>query len=431
MKNKYAIVLVLTLLMFSSCSKSSDTNDNTLNEVFGAQFSGNMTTGNINNDVDGIISISETGNFMLESFSGRLTGNAELENNIYIITNISGSGAFESSTFSEGQLNLNNLNLNIEGTYIDSAPIAINGEVEIIWIEEYEQMWTDARIKSSVFFSHNELCSASITINGITLDGLGTHYNENGALCDQSTYGDLFTTKYHRDVDNDISETFCNTQTLFNPLTGEYNTSEWCTISKFIVDKNTQYTYTVDWDNGYSYTDSFTSADGGQGVTICLTNPLDDCDGSSGGGSQGQEIIENTLIIDYANSNTTESGQIQFTVEEYLCEMFYNGDNPYQLKFGTQDDGGSFFSFGTDGSSIQEKVYQLGDEAFAYIQINPLPEGILYFDNPTGTIEVTYLDIYPGFGNGGEVHLELNNVRLESNTNYYIIVSGTLKARWE
>jgi len=423
MKNKYAIVLVLTLLMFSSCSKSSDTNDNTLNEVFGAQFSGNMTTGNINNDVDGIVSISETGNFMLESFSGRLTGNAELENNIYIITNISGSGAFESSTFSEGLLNLDNLNLNIEGTYIDSTPIAINGEIEIIWIEEYEQMWTDARTKSSVFFSHNELCSASITINGITLDGLGTHYNENGALCDQSTYGDLFTTKYHRDVDNDISETFCNTQTLFNPLTGEYNTSEWCTISKFIVDKNTQYTYTVDWDNGYSYTDTFTSADGGQGVTICLTNPLEDCDDTSGGSSQGQEIIENTLTIDYANSNTTESGQFNFS---NLCSL-ESGSN-HIIIFGDEN---SPSRIRLTTYILDEGTYNFSDP-YTMISARIISDGIPYDYSPSGTIEVTFIERYPN--SGGEIHLTFNEVSINAfypYTGNNIEFSGTLKARWE
>ncbi|MBU2921741.1 hypothetical protein KO504_10340 [Winogradskyella psychrotolerans] len=428
MKNKYAIVLILTLLIFSSCSKSSDNNDTTLNEEFGAQFSGNMITGNINNDIEGVVSISETGNFILESFSGRLTGNAELENNIYTITNISGNGAFESSTFSDGQLNLDNLNLNIEGTYIDSTPIAINGEIEIIWIEEYEQMWTDARTKSSVFFSHNELCSASITINGITLYGLGTHYNENGALCDQSTYGDLFTTKYHRDVDNDISETLCNTQTLFNPLTGEYNTSEWCTISKFIVDKNTQYTYTVDWDNGYSYTDTFMSADGGQAITICPTNPLEDCDDfdSGNGNNQEQEIIENTIIIDYANSETIENGQFNFS---NLCSL-ESGSN-HIIIFGDEN---SPSRIRLSTYILDEGIYNFSDPypSTPKIYARIISDGILYDYSPTGSFEVTFIERYPD--SGGEIHLTFNEVSVDAffpNLGNNIEFSGTLKARWE
>jgi len=423
MKNKYAIVLVLTLLMFSSCSKSSDNNDNTTNEVFEAQFSGNMTTGNINNDVDGIVSISETGNFMLESFIGRLTGNAELENNIYTITNISGNGVFESSTFSEGQLNLNNLNLNIEGTYVDSAPIAINGEVEIIWIGEYEQMWTDARTKSSVFFTHNELCLASITIDGVTLEGLDSHYTD-GGLCNQSVYGNLFTTKYHKDVDNDTSEIFCNTQTLFNPNTGEYVTSNWCQVSKFIVDKNTEYTYTVNWDNGYSYTDTFTSADGGQGVTICLTNPLDDCDGSSGGGSIN--IFENTIFIDYSISNSPETEQFNFQDFCYLDEYG-------QMEFGSEI--GYLALHINDWNPVLNEYPVLHTGSYIVgenedeLNIDCFTNGGWNHFGVSGTVDITYLENEPT--SGGEIHATFNNVRVKRYTNdEYFIFSGTLKGRW-
>jgi len=428
MKKLTNLLLTLTLIINFSCSKTNDDTDNSQNEGLEAQFIGNMITGSINNEVVGKVYITETGNFTLESFSGRITGNAELENDIYTITNISGDGAFESSTFTNGQLNLNNLNLNLNGNYIDSNPILINGGVQVFTGEELEQIWSDARTKSSVIFSHNELCSASITIDNITLENLGTHYNETGAFCDQSTYGELMSSKLHLDVDNSSSKTICNTVTLYDPITGEYNTSEWCVSSWFVVDKNTEYTYTVNWDNGYSYTDTFTSADGGQGVTICPTNPLEDCD-TNDDDDDGpfQEIIENTLIIDYANSNTIESGEIEFSNENYLCEMINN-----QLVFGEQWESGSYFSLGLNNyEAFQEGVYQLGelpDQLFAFIQINPLPDGIQYYQNPTGTVQVTFLDIYPEFG--GEVHLELNNVRLE-NGNFHIYVSGTLKATWE
>lgn len=277
----------LLLVLIYSCSNNdnpeviidddSGSGGSTFIDRFEAQFNGNMIAENINNEIDAKVYISETGNFTLESFIGRITGNVELENDIYTITNLSGDGAFESSSFTEGQLILNNSNLILNGNYIDSSPLVINGEVEIILIEEYEQAWADARSKSSVFFSHNELCNASITIDDVTLENLGTHYNVTGALCNTFYYGELFTTKYHQNVDNDISETICGSHTLLDPITEEYNTYEHCVISKFVVDKNTEYTYTVNWDNGFSTTDTFTSADGGQGVTICPINPLEDC----------------------------------------------------------------------------------------------------------------------------------------------------------
>jgi len=427
---KNSILFLSLIFLILSCTKKNDVSDIPIQESgdLVGQFTGTMVVnnGNVTNNLSGNARISESGDFSLNLVIGYLSGNAQKNGNSYSLNNLIGFGIFEGSSITSGEINLDTNSIRLSGTYIDNTPIIIDGSI-VMTVEELRQIFRDSVSKSTVFFSHNELCFATITLNGITIENLGPHYQDRG-VCWYGAY--VYGADRMVNNDDSTSRLACTTATIWNQFTEEYWESTVCPHAFFVVDKNTEYSYTATFENGETYTGEFTSADGGAGVPICLSTIDPDCDGGGGGGDPVQEILENTLVIDYTLSNTPETGQIEFTNEDYLCEMFNNNTG---LVFGEQWEMGSYLALNTNSGTFQERVYQLGnlpDQMDALIQINPLSDGIQYHLNPTGTIEVTFLDIYPDYG--GEVHLNLSNVRLENASgDYYITVSGSLNAIWE
>lgn len=442
---KYKLLFLL-LIIFSSCSKDSDSSDsNEADQSLMGEFNGTMNAGNgaISNNLSGNINLSDTGVFLLDVTNGSISGLASQEGSTYTLNNLTGKGIFENSEISNGILDLGNETLQLSGTYIDNTSLTVAGGLITVELAPDLQMLRDALDKSAVWFTHNELCFATITVDDITLEDLGNHYQE-GGLC-HSTYGGpqgQFGSSFFRPVDDWVSGLLCTTGTLFNPIEETYITYTSCPTAVFVVDKNTQHTYTVTWENGDTETGTFTSADGGAGVCFFLTNPSGDCSGGGGGGGVpvNGEILENTLIIDYTESNTPQTGNIDFPGPKF-CEASYWNDGVSGIDFGEFYLNGSFLQISINGATvgtiknIQELVYPIGeleDEASIWLVKDQDP-GIdvgygTTYGNATGTVEVTHLLKYPD--SGGEVDLLFNSCRIYSFEGYYITFSGTLKARW-
>jgi len=296
MKKLPLLLLTLTLIINFSCS-DSESSENSLYDNFVALFNGNMITDFINNEIDGIISISDNGDFKLESSEGTITGDAVLDNNIYSITNLNGNGIFEDAIFTNGQLNINNSDLSITGNYEDASNITINGS-----------------------------------------------------------------------------------------------------------------------------------------IVICPTNSIEDC--GNNGNQGGLNIFENTLSIDYANSNTTDTQQFDFT--EY-ADLVSNSDNGANINFGGPTDcnnpksGLGFFHYSADKPPLTTGTFNVGVENSNSIQIimivrNCSSRDYTGFDTSYGTITISRIDPYIA-DTSGEIHVTFNDVRLEDG-GYYIVFSGTLKGRW-
>lgn len=272
--SKLFILLIIANLTLFSCKKDDGGTNNSIDDYEG-YFTGTMTTEGINNPLEGILKTSSNGTFTLSLLSGNLQGSIELIDNTLRLEINQNDGLFDGSTNLSGTLdqNSNGYTLSISGTYIDGNPLNINGQT--VTMEIGNQEYHDSKTKSSVYFTHNESCLATITIGSTVLSGLNNHYAE-GGLC-ASMYATFLT--WPMDVENKQSQVNCHTVRLLG-LDGNYFTFEDCNTATFILPKNTQYTYFVQWENGETETGEFTSPDGGSRMAICLENSGPECNGS-------------------------------------------------------------------------------------------------------------------------------------------------------
>ncbi len=437
--NRIFSILLISSILLVSCSKSDSSVEDSNDDPIGssdnliADFQGSMIADQFENEIVGNITVSEAGIFSLLSFSGRIIGDAELTDNSYTLTNLVGDGSFEGSAFSDGELNINDLTLTIEGNLIDSSPLIINGPITMT-IEEFNQAWRDARTKSSVFFSHSERCYASITLNGTTFENLGPHYHE-GALCDEEIYGLFNSDDYHRDVDNAQSIQIGGSEIVVDPGTGEISIRDIYSFNWFIVQKNTEYSYEVRWGNGDHSEGTFTSADGGGSVAICPTSAEVDCDIGGYAGCNDymdDEIFEDNVVVDYASSNTDELGGFVFAN--------YTSMAPLQNGFtigGNLEDEGSHITFYLNNFAeeiIEEGIYPIvghfedGPSILAQLK----PDGHSYgWTAFGGSVEVLSVD-YCTTG-GGEIDLVFWSVKIGTGSFPYktIKFSGPVRLQWE
>jgi hypothetical protein len=201
-------------------------------------------------NLEGNLTVTESGSFIFDVYIGLITGTAQQEGTTYILSNLSGAGIFENSTLNTGMLDLDNETLQISGTYIDAIPIEVLGTTAVN-LAKTLQMVRDALDKSSVWFTHNELCNPTITINGLVLEDLGAHYVA-GGFCSEIYGGPegQFGSNSLFPVDGLNSKLWCNTATVWDPIEETYVSTLPCASAQFVVNKNTEYTYTVLWENG-------------------------------------------------------------------------------------------------------------------------------------------------------------------------------------
>jgi len=272
----FACTFVIALVIIG-CSKDEDAPQEQPPTSFAdfeysGSFTGSFYDGSTTSPIEGYVTVHASGATTLDLFQGRLTGTAQKVGTNYNVTITNAVGIFSNITGITGSIDTVARTIYLSGTYPDGSPFTVGGSTPPV-MGASDGGWSSLA-KSSVVFTHSESCKASVTVNGITFSGLNAHYEE-GGMC--SPYYAM-TNQLMFNYDDNVSELHCHNYTLLM-MDGTYQTFTDCNTAQFIVDKNTQYTYTVAWENGEITTGTFTSAGGGGSVYICPSNDGPDCSG--------------------------------------------------------------------------------------------------------------------------------------------------------
>lgn len=284
---------MLSVVLFSACSKDDSDKEQVSWDDF--EFSGVFTgtfTNETSSELEGYLTIEDNGAISVELFNGSISGTALTDGENYAVTITRSSGVFETINNFTGTLNTTNRTIALSGTDVTGSSVSFSGQIAPV-----QSNFSDNFEKSTILFTHSQIdCVASVTVNGVTINGLESFYEDDN-YCD-SRY-DLLRILV-RDNDDTQSTLVCNTGTIIG-LDGNPLPFSQCSVIKFIVDKNTAYDYSVSWNNGEVTTGQFTSADGGRFITICPTN--DTCSGGNGGG--GNTNGEGQFSVNGTTYNTT------------------------------------------------------------------------------------------------------------------------------
>lgn len=323
MKTFKILSLVNLLLILFSCS-SDDAGPSQKNwdeYEFAKTLVGTYTDNGFSNDVDGYVTI-DNGRIVIDVLSGRLVGNTQKQGDNYNITITQKTGAFKEINAISGMIDAEAATLLLSGTGVNSSSFMLAADLATIWEVN--------RTKAAVHFSHRSGCIASITINGVTLNGLNGHY-EQDALCNPIyAWQDELPYNY----DDFDSRTLCHTGTITG-LDGNPLTFTDCSVARFILDKNTEYTYAVSWSNGETSTGQFTTPGGGKSMRICIAND-NECSSQEEG--SGQLTFDGTVI----NANDCMSTENSFcSSAEINLYMPFSGGS-FQLYKMPRENSGSF-----------------------------------------------------------------------------------------
>ncbi|MES2593349.1 MAG: hypothetical protein V4608_15810 [Bacteroidota bacterium] len=282
MKKAIFPILTLLFLLTWSCKKEpqqgygggggggglNPTSPNFADFEFSGIFRGSFYSAGSTSSIEGYITIDTAGATTLDLLSGRMKGTSVKTGGNYNITITYVTGIFQNVSNITGTIEISTRTLYLSGTNPDGSQVTIGGQTpEVLTTGGWENL-----SKSAVFFTHNESCKASVTINGVTLSGLNNHY-ESGGLC-SSTYALWNTVRCN--FDNEQSQIFCHNITLAG-LNGQSTTYTDCNTIAFYLNKSTSYNYTVNWENGQTSSGSFTSPSGGGQLPICISNEGQEC----------------------------------------------------------------------------------------------------------------------------------------------------------
>jgi len=395
---KLSAVAVLGLLFAIGCSKDDSSPDPvapipTLADFeFTGIFRGTIVTSGQTSELEGYVTIHANGATTMDFLSGRLTGNSVKVGDTYNITVTSASGTFVDVASLSGSIDITDRTFYLSGTNPDGSAMTIGGDVPPVPVMS-DGGWDNLQ-KTAVRFTHIESCKASVTINGVTLSGINAHYSETGYCGSNYNMWLAMMGNY----DDDVSQVYCYSGVL-QGLDGNPLPFTDCSSASFYLDKNTQYTYTVQWENGSTPTDQFPTGGGGTQIFICPTTDGPECDGSELEGNSGNprfnlqftgdvdmDLYVRTpdgSVISYSNDSadggtldvdctcsgdcnqeniywqpgTAPSGQYEFWVDHFSsCSgtqsssytiKVMNGNTVLQTRTGTL----------TDGTQSQEYVY--------------------------------------------------------------------------
>lgn len=329
-------IYISCFLLVIACSNGDDGDSSPQNFeefAFSGIFRGTLYSNNTTNEIEGYVTIEDNGETTLDLLSGRMIGTSVLDGDNYNITINQVTGIFQDVTNITGVIEISTRTIYLSGTNPDGTPITVGGDVPPVPVQSTGG-WENLS-KAAVYFTHNESCKASITINGVTLSGLNGHYWE-GGLCD--SYYNLWNTIY-QNVDNKVSQVFCYTGTITG-LDGNPLTYTDCNTAAFVLPKNTDYTYTVTWENGEVTTGTFRTPGGGARIAECISNNGPECDGELVGNSGNPRfnlqftadvdldlyvITPNGTTIYYGNS-TGQGGELDV---DCACGDNCGGENIY------------------------------------------------------------------------------------------------------
>ena len=321
-------------LFFVSCSNDEAPPASFADFEFSGIFNGSLYSMGSSSPIEGYVTIEESGATTLDLLSGRMKGTAMKTSTNYNITITEVSGIFRNVTNITGTIEIATRTLYLSGTNADGSQITLGGTTpEVLTTGGWENL-----SKSAVFFTHNENCNASITINGVTFSGLNRHY-ETGGLC-SPTYALHNSIRFN--FDNKQSKIFCHDVAILG-LNGQPLTFTDCSTVAYYLDKNTFYNYSVTWENGQTSSGTFTSPSGGEQLPICISNngiacnySLDDKWISSSG--TGIRISETTGVYysfnnnwqDFVNAGFLNTGSLalknisKVNSKKWNCHVLYN-----------------------------------------------------------------------------------------------------------
>ncbi|WNM17954.1 hypothetical protein [Flavobacterium capsici] len=340
-------IFISFFVLVIACSSDGDssTPQNFEDFAFSGIFRGTLYSSGVSNSIEGYVTIEDNGKTTLDLLSGRMKGTSVLNGDNYNITINEVSGIFKDVTNITGTIEISTRTLYLSGTNPDGSPLTVGGEVPPVTVQSTGG-WENLA-KSAVVFSHNESCKASITIDGVTLSGLNAHY-EQGGYC-SPTYS--LWNQIYQNYDNKVSQIYCHTVTL-QALGGGTVSFEDCNTAVFYLPKNTQYTYTVNWENGETETGTLTTAGGGGKVTKCLSNNGPECDGELVGNSGNPRFnLQYTGNVDLDLYVVTPNG----TTISYLNSTGQGGELDVDCTCGGSCSGENIFW--TNGPSGQYQFY--------------------------------------------------------------------------
>lgn len=327
-------MIIACSIFLVSCSKDETPPASFSDFEFSGIFNGSLYSMGSSSPIEGYVTIDASGATTLDLLSGRMKGTAMKTSTNYNITITEVSGIFQNVTNITGTIEIATRTLYLSGTNADGSQVTVGGTTpEVLSTGGWENL-----SKSAVYFTHNESCKASITINGVTFSGLNNHY-EPGGYC-SPTYA-LFNT-IRSNHDNKQSKIFCHDGTLLG-LNGQPITFTDCNTVAYYLNKNTAYNYTVNWENGQTSSGSFTSPSGGGQLPICISNNGPECNyslddkwvTSSGtgiriSGTTGVYYSFNNSWQDFVNAGFLSAGSLslknisQVNSREWNCHALYN-----------------------------------------------------------------------------------------------------------
>jgi len=279
---KISALAFMCLLLTVACSKDDSSGSGFGKPLSDYEFSG-IFTGTLSKNgqttqLEGYVTIEDDGETKLNLLTGSMKGTSARSGDSYNITVNEATGAFEGVEGITGSIDVNTRTIYLSGTNADGSPVTVGGNAQNPNVMN-DGGW-DALTKSGVTFTHSEQCLASVTINGVTFSGLNKYYQTETRCSDY-----YFAHNQLRfNLDSKASQIYCHDVTLLM-LNGQYETFTDCSVIQFILNKNTEYDYTVVWEDGTTESGSVTTPDGGFVKPICLEKDGPECEG---GGLDGQ-----------------------------------------------------------------------------------------------------------------------------------------------
>lgn len=272
----FSVVFVLSFLVLAMAVSCSDDSESKKPSFDDYAYAGVLKTTIMSNGVpsstEGHVTITEDGEVTIELIAGTLEGTAEETADGYIITITNASGGFADVTDITGTIDVGAGTTSFSGTNPGGSSVTITGEVAPI--PSSDGGWDNLE-KAAAIFTHSEAdLLVSITVNGVTFDGLNAFYWP-GGRCD-SYYA--LANSIRSNLDDKESEIFCHSGTL-KGLDGQPVNFTDCNTIRFVLDKDTEYTYTAEWSNGSVSSGEFKTPGGGAMIAICPSPG----DGGSGG----------------------------------------------------------------------------------------------------------------------------------------------------
>ena len=347
------IMIIVSSLFLVACRKDETPPASFADFEFSGIFNGSLYSMGSSSPIEGYVTIDASGATTLDLLSGRMKGTALKTSTNYNITITEVTGIFQNVTNITGTIEIASRTLYLSGTNSDGSQVTVGGTTpEVLTTGGWENL-----SKSAVYFTHNESCKASITINGVTFSGLNNHY-ESGGLC-SPTYALSNTIRSNHD--NKQSKIFCHDVTLLG-LNGQPITFTDCNTVAYYLNKSTAYNYTVNWENGQTSSGTFTSPSGGGQLPICISNNGPECSRSlddkwitSSGtgivisGTTGAFYSFSNSWQDFFNAGIVSMGSLNLKNISQVNSMEWNCHVLYQKRInGTPDS----VDWATDGTIV-------------------------------------------------------------------------------